>query len=496
VPRRSPSAPAPPAAPPWAAAAPWLLLAAFTILGVVLVLHHEPWRDEADFWLQARDAPLAEIVGRGGYVGTPALWTLLLVPFAKAGFPYATLGFVNLAIAAGAVALLLRFAPFPLPLRALFAFSYFFAYEYAIVARSYALGVLLAFALAALHTRRDDRPRAHGALLALLFNVNVHAMALAAPILAWRAWETLRSAPERRAARWIGVAIAAFGAGIAIAQVLPPPDGQLQGLRVHGGRQWIPVTLTGALFPSLEESPAMAWWAAVVWLACAGSLVGRPRALMSLVASSGLLWAIFVWKYPGSLRHWGYLLVAIAFALWIAAAEDRAGSAAAARRRGFLARAAGAVATVGLYAALGWSVYFAWRNWDRDFRYPFSESRAMARHLVDHGLTGLPIAAWPAPMGEAVLPYLPIRRLYYPGIRDSGSYMRWDRTYEEGMEIGEDEVLRRVHEAFPPPRDVLLLTNRPLAGARAAGFAIAHVAAGQSMTSDERYVLYRRVPAP
>ena len=62
---------------------PWLLLAAFAALGIVLVLHHEPWRDEADVWLMARDAPLKDLFLRAGYVGSPSLWYYLLVPFAK-----------------------------------------------------------------------------------------------------------------------------------------------------------------------------------------------------------------------------------------------------------------------------------------------------------------------------------------------------------------------------------------------------------------------------
>lgn len=496
------------------------LIAAFVTLGIVLVLHHEPWRDEADPWLMARDAPLAEVFRRAGYVGTPMLWTYVLAPLARLGLPYPTLGFVNLAFAAAAAALVIAAAPLPLLTRVLLAFSFYLSYEYAAVARSYALAVALLFAIATLDSRRDRWPRAHGALIALLFNTNVHGMALALPILALRTWELVRrrrGGPAEATTTgdglaWQGLAIAVIGGIAAAVQIVPPADGQLQGLSHEAGLRWVPVTLAGALFPSQEENPAFMTLAALIWFCVAVSLARRPRALVFLISSSLLLWAIFALKYPGYLRHWGFLLLALIYALWTARAEEgenavavaigpRRGAAAsrkAARARGAgtgprgLAGAAPWAGVLGLNAALAWSAWFGYRNWMHELGYPFSESRAMARYLIEQRLTGTPIAAWPAPYAEAVLPYLPVRRFYYPGIRDSGSYMKWDRTYESGLAISGQELVDRVDQAYPPGRDVLLLTNQPVPEAEAAGFALLHAADGNAMMQDERYLLYAR----
>ena len=44
---------------------------------------HEPWRDEADGWLAARDLPLPQIFRFTAYVGAPGLWLLILALPAK-----------------------------------------------------------------------------------------------------------------------------------------------------------------------------------------------------------------------------------------------------------------------------------------------------------------------------------------------------------------------------------------------------------------------------
>ena len=40
-----------------------LILLIYTAFSFLLILVHEPWRDEAQFWLLARDASLPEILG-------------------------------------------------------------------------------------------------------------------------------------------------------------------------------------------------------------------------------------------------------------------------------------------------------------------------------------------------------------------------------------------------------------------------------------------------
>ncbi len=71
----------------------WVLLVFF------LAFHREPWRDEAETWLMARDASFAEVLHRTAYLGTPVLWFTLLFPFAKSGLPFETQAVLPIALA-------------------------------------------------------------------------------------------------------------------------------------------------------------------------------------------------------------------------------------------------------------------------------------------------------------------------------------------------------------------------------------------------------------
>src|SRR6059058_3177685 len=145
---------------------PWIVLAAYAAGLAIIEAHHEPWRDEADCWLLARDADLFTFFHRMGLSGTPGLWHALLVPLARTGLPYASQAVLHILIASCTAALILWKAPFPLILRIMTIYSYYLSYEYSVVVRSYALGVLLLFCIATIYPRRYEKPLVFGLLVA------------------------------------------------------------------------------------------------------------------------------------------------------------------------------------------------------------------------------------------------------------------------------------------------------------------------------------------
>ena len=87
----------------------------YAVLTLLLVLHHEPWRDEAHPWLIVQRYGFIELFFKYlhlVYGGCPFLWYLLLFPFVKLGFPYTSMLFLNWSIAVGAAALFVINAPF------------------------------------------------------------------------------------------------------------------------------------------------------------------------------------------------------------------------------------------------------------------------------------------------------------------------------------------------------------------------------------------------
>ncbi len=159
--------------------------AAYALVAGAAIWHHEPWADEAQAWLLARDASLAGLwTHLLHYEGTPGLWHTLLHVAIRLGFPYAALNVLSGILGFAAIWLLLQRAPLPLAIRLFLPFTFFLCYQYPVIARSYSLTPLLLFACAPLYTGARRRVGLLTGLLCLLAAVSLHALVLSAGDLA------------------------------------------------------------------------------------------------------------------------------------------------------------------------------------------------------------------------------------------------------------------------------------------------------------------------
>lgn len=120
-----------------------IIFLAFFLLSFYLTATHQPWRDEAQAWLIARDSDgLSGLFQLMGYEGTPALWHLILLPFAKLGFPFQTVFVIHFLLNLFAIFLLVFISPFKTYQIVLICFGYYALIEYNIIARSYILSFI------------------------------------------------------------------------------------------------------------------------------------------------------------------------------------------------------------------------------------------------------------------------------------------------------------------------------------------------------------------
>lgn len=470
----------------------------YAAVALVMILHHEPWRDEADAWLAARDLGLPALFQWTRHVGHPSLWFLILMPFAKSGCPYFTLHLVHLAISLTAVVVFLKFAPFPRWVTAGAVFSYPILCEYTVIARNYSLCVLLLWGIAALYPRRFERPALYTALILLLFSAIPHSFATAGLLLALFAWEVVRE--QHWDSRMAGpLALGVFGGLLALVQLWPPADGQLQNQSLN----WCaPLRALGnAAVPFCDDAlldligiPSLALGISML-LVVTLALLRTPRVLLLLYGSSAWLCFIYAFKWYGGRRHAGLLFVLVLFVLWIAHHErqHRTGASwlTADRCRHWLRSAAAlAIACLGS----GWiaSIQFC----SAEIHSRFSNAEAMGRFIREAGYNDYVVAAHCATRGSAVLPYLRQKKLWYPAIERYGSHMPWNREFERGERISNWTAACRVEEQFRDCEKVLLLLNRPLLEADRLGFELIHQT-GDLDTSPygEAYWLYRKRPA-
>lgn len=149
------------------------VLAIYTVGEVFLAFRHEPWRDESQAWLIARDATLADLFG--GLLsdeGHPALWYLLLMPFAKLGAPYQTMVVISMIVMLTAM-VTLYVADIPLWIKLVVPFTPLAVYNLPVMSRSYCLMALFCALIIAGYPNRLRHPWTFAVLVALLFQIHV-----------------------------------------------------------------------------------------------------------------------------------------------------------------------------------------------------------------------------------------------------------------------------------------------------------------------------------
>lgn len=136
------------------------VLAVYVILVATVMCFHEPWFDEAQAWLIARDCSWREmILERPHYEGHPPLWWMILAIPAKLGVPYEIgLKSVNLVFATLMIWLLEFKTKLPELFKAILPFSYFLCYQYGVTSRPYALMICAMLLIAINWKNRDEKP--------------------------------------------------------------------------------------------------------------------------------------------------------------------------------------------------------------------------------------------------------------------------------------------------------------------------------------------------
>ena len=201
-----------------------IVLTLYAAALAIAIPSHEPWADEAQAWVTARDNTFWQIFRyRLHYEGAPPVWHFLLRTLYLAHVPWIAIGWCCGAIAIAGVAVWLRWSPFPLIVRVLLPFSFFVLYQYGIVIRNYVLFPLLLFALCALYCAKPRRLMAFALVAALLANLCMQGAIVAGIFTLLYAYELHRAhTPKRRllppllllATAWL----------ICIYTVIPAPD--------------------------------------------------------------------------------------------------------------------------------------------------------------------------------------------------------------------------------------------------------------------------------
>jgi hypothetical protein len=369
---------------------------AYALVMALVIPRHEPWADEAQSWLLARDASLAQLWRHLlHYEGTPGLWQTLLHALIRAGLPYSAYDFVSAFLALAAVVLLLRCAPLPHFVRVLLPFTYYLCYQYAVIARSYALIAPLLFALAAIYPYASRKPVLTTVLLCLLAGVSVHGFLISVCI-----WITLYIPCRRK------LSITDFFYGVILVVFLicawPAKD---VAFAEHRGLSNL-VLLPEITKAGLGGAFSGYWVTSLVVIALSLPFLWRGGGWLFflLVSASFFLFGTIVYA---QLWHFGILFLAWLFAIWISAYKTRVT----------------AHTILALIVAIGFQCYWTAAAIRYDWNHSYSGSLAAAQYLRQVGLPqgGLYAIGYPT---VAVQPYFSAN--IYSDYHD-GAYWDWSK---------------------------------------------------------------------
>ncbi|WP_353228639.1 hypothetical protein [Novosphingobium sp.] len=303
-----------------------LALAIYAAWVITVGLHHEAWFDEMQAWLLARDNSFATLIGTyARYEGTPGLWHAILWVAARAGLPFAGIWVLSVSCAIVAAAVVLWRAPFPLPLRIGLLATWYFGYQYSVVARGYCLDLMLLPVAASLFATRVQRPLGYGLVIGLLANINAFSF-LAAGLLGLEL--LVRLVQGRRLTDWRAIVALALAGALGLLAMWtawqPADNGFMAQVTRMNPISSAFVFIANALFDrvspwsGLHQNGAevlVGMLLSIAFLAVTARLVlaGRDRALMLTIPP---VLIVFSGAVLASSWHGGMLFTTVLFVLW------------------------------------------------------------------------------------------------------------------------------------------------------------------------------------
>lgn len=442
----------------------WKLLLLCLYAGLVIFggVHHEPWRDEADVWYTAREASVVQTIDSAKYWGMPILWHLILMPFAKLGLPYITLTFINISIAIFAVALLLFFGEIPFFAKILFIFSYYMAYEYAVIARNYILVPLLLFAIASIYKKKLERPYLYAFLISLLFQVNDYVLIPAAALVLDFGIEVFKSRHITKKSLY-SLAIMLI-AGFMTLMMLTGNKVLYDGTYTNTNSvKAIPDIFKHLFNPIIEAdyfylpfviSDTGLVITGLFFILFLIIIFKNIRIFNLAIISLGWLFYFNIFIHQGSNRHHGLILVFIIFFLWISRMH---------KSFKFIIRDFIAIVFYSFFIFLSAiSIFHTVNVFWAEYKYPFSAAKETAEYIKKNKLDRFEIVVHEGSFGEAVAVYFRDKKFWYPEYKGKGYFeLNSTRYIDRLTKTQQIAAVAWVREKFTDT-PVLLLLHKPI----------------------------------
>jgi hypothetical protein len=439
-----------------------LIATSFLILGLVGITRHEMWRDEYQAWMIARDSSsLTDLIRISRFDGHPATWFAVLFFLSRltSNNPF-WMQVVHLLIATATVYLFNRYCPLKRFYRLLFSFGYFPLYEYGLISREYALGVLCVAAICVLYRRRWQHCLQISILLLLLANISVYGLVLAITFAALLGLDYLVSIRDGRtdaiSKTKFALSCLIFVCGpLLIWFQLKPGEEHYFPLDWATGFDFkrLNLVLTFLLrsyFPLPDLNITNFWnshfllsglgdsmptLSLVILLVAAALFLRKPLILFCYLAGTLGILALSYLAFLPWLRHIGHLYILFIACIWLAHYYDPV-EISSQPLKSIAGIAGDRFAHVCLTVILGVNFVAGIYAFQKDLVLPFSNSRAAAQYIKNNNLDQLPIVG-STDYIVSPLAGLLSRQIFYPERGEEGTYILWDKKRKNISEMQE-----------------------------------------------------------
>jgi hypothetical protein len=413
---------------------------------------------------------------------------------------------LHLAIGTVSIFIFCSYSPFSRWQRLCLAFGYFMFFEYYVISRNYALGILALWAFCALRIHYPSHVLLSAVTLGLLANTSAFAAIIAVGLGMLLLYDTLQTGGRRTHICLLIGAILCVSLVLANLHSSPSADNSPK-VRAWNtallspyvertlGSVWgsyVPIPKAVPNFwntnvldrlgsikigNTVIESPAVAAGLSYLLIGASALLfVRHPPVLLMYVSTTSMLLFFLHTKANHGMRHTGHLFLLFVACLWLSQATRRLDDKTASTRS-WRPLFISVIVTIQPLAGLLCSI--------TDLTYPFSASKETADFIRRNDLQSRMLVGSKYNVVSSVAGYLH-RPMLYLDNGQTGIYTDWSKPRTKLSPVEIIQKARDIHASSK--EDILIVSSYDLG---VPGFGLQKIASfEQSITEDERYWLY------
>jgi hypothetical protein len=444
------------------------------------MFHHEIWLDEAQHFLIARDSSsFLDVYYNMRYDGHPRLWNFLLFPIIHfITVNPAGMQVFHLFITTTIIYFFLRYAPFGIIFKILTIFGYYFLFEYNLISRNYALGILFLFNCCFLF--RNTEKNLIPICMLIILMCNTHLFYMIASIGIFLALIIDFGLRKRLFTTRFFIAGLLFLAGVActLIQIQPPPDNAYVHPDYLAMFSEVKISfamnsLSKAYFPlpiiadyhfwntfevDLIHGIARLIMTLVVFIFPLFLLNKSVKAIAFYYISTSLLLLFFFITQTAAARYFGMIFIFFLAAYWISKYDMSENKL---KRISILNnRRLNLSAIFILYTSLFCQLFTGVYAYAEDYVHPFSQARNTVNFLRNNKLNEGVIVVDGYNSGPPLSAYLQ-KKLFYININQSGSFCYWKKSFFPAHKATLQQEIA-LSNYVNPLNQFVLISNKPI----------------------------------